>query len=62
MAAAMLRFPITSVLLATLLLGKDGLAVMPLVIVGVVVALVVSERLEGILPARPAKTLEVNPS
>jgi hypothetical protein len=34
----MLRLPLTSVLLATLLLFSDGLAVMPLVIVAVVVA------------------------
>jgi H+/Cl- antiporter ClcA len=54
MCAAMLRFPITSVLLATLLLGTDGLAVMPLVIVGVVVAFVAVERLDGLLPGRPA--------
>ncbi|MHA6795524.1 chloride channel protein [Pseudonocardia bannensis] len=45
MCAAMLRLPLTSVLLATLLLGADGLAVMPLVIVGVVVAHVVTARL-----------------
>lgn len=34
----MLRLPLTSVLLATLLLSSDGLAMMPLVIVAVVVA------------------------
>src|SRR4029077_13778226 len=42
MSAAMLRLPLTSVLLATLLLAADGLAVMPLVIVAVVVAYVVT--------------------
>ena len=42
----MLRLPITSVLLATLLLLADGLAVMPLVIVSVVVAFGVAARLE----------------
>ncbi|WP_326834376.1 chloride channel protein [Amycolatopsis rhabdoformis] len=42
MSAVMLRLPLTSVLLATLLLGSDGLAVMPLVIVAVVVAHVVA--------------------
>jgi hypothetical protein len=42
MTAAILRLPFTSVLLATLLLTSDGLAVMPLVIVAVVVAFVVS--------------------
>ncbi len=42
MCAVMLRLPITSVLLATLLFFSDGLAVMPLVIVAVVVAFVSS--------------------
>jgi hypothetical protein len=45
MSVVMLRLPMTSVLLATLLLLSDGLAVMPLVIVAVVVAFVASERL-----------------
>ena len=44
MCAVMLRLPLTSVLLATLLLQSDGLAVMPLVIVAVVVAYVVAAR------------------
>jgi H+/Cl- antiporter ClcA len=45
MTAVMLRLPLTSVLLATLLLGSDGVAVMPLVIVAVVVAYVAAARL-----------------
>ena len=45
MGAVMLRLPMTSVLLATLLLLSDGLATMPLVIVAVVVAYVASARL-----------------
>ncbi|MCQ1578461.1 chloride channel protein [Streptomyces parvus] len=45
MCVAMLRLPMTSVLLATLLLGKEGLTLMPLVIVAVVVAYVVTVRL-----------------
>ncbi|MEV7315051.1 chloride channel protein [Streptomyces microflavus] len=45
MCVAMLRLPMTSVLLATLLLGREGLTVMPLVIVAVVVAYVVTLRL-----------------
>ncbi|GEL19792.1 chloride channel protein [Pseudonocardia asaccharolytica] len=45
MCVVMLRLPMTSVLLATLLLFSDGLAVMPLVIVAVVVAHVVTARL-----------------
>src|SRR5450755_4590597 len=42
MCAVMLRLPLTSVLLATLLLYSDGVAVMPLVIVAVVVAYMAS--------------------
>ena len=49
MCTVMLSLPLTSTLLATLLLGTDGLNVMPLVIVAVVVAYVVSARLT---PAR----------
>ncbi len=46
MCAVMLRLPLTSVLLATLLLTSDGLAVMPLVIVSVVVAYVLAASFE----------------
>jgi H+/Cl- antiporter ClcA len=42
MCACMLRLPLTSVLLATLLLGSDGLATMPVVIVAVVVSYMLS--------------------
>jgi H+/Cl- antiporter ClcA len=52
MCAVMLTLPLTSVLLATLLLASDGLAVMPLVIVAVVVAYVASARI-GPPPAQP---------
>ncbi|CAM5650638.1 chloride channel protein [Streptomyces viridifaciens] len=45
MCVALLRLPMTSVLLATLLLGADGLTVMPLVIVSVVVAYVLTLRI-----------------
>jgi H+/Cl- antiporter ClcA len=45
MCTAMLTLPLTSTLLASLLLGTDGLNVMPLVIVAVVVAYVTSARL-----------------
>jgi H+/Cl- antiporter ClcA len=52
MCAVMLGFPLTAVLLTTLLLGSDGMTVVPLVIVSVVVAYVLSARLN---PApRPA--------
>ena len=40
----MLRLPLTSVLLATLLLASDGVRVMPLAIVAVVVSYVVTAR------------------
>jgi hypothetical protein len=45
MSAVMLRLPLTAVLLATLLLFSDGLAVTPLAIVAVVVAYLVSLRI-----------------
>ena len=51
MTAAMLRLPMTSVLLATLLLLSSGLEAMPLVIVSVAVAYVAAERL---MPAATA--------
>lgn len=51
MSAVMLRLPLTSVLLATLLLGSDGLAVMPLAIVAVAVAYIASARLTP--PSQP---------
>jgi H+/Cl- antiporter ClcA len=45
MSTVMLRLPLTSTMLATLLLAVDALAVMPLVIVAVVVAYVATARL-----------------
>lgn len=45
MCVSMLRLPLTSVLLATVLLTSDAFAVMPLVIVAVVVAHVITGRL-----------------
>jgi H+/Cl- antiporter ClcA len=53
MTVVMLRLPLTSVLLATVLLSSDGLQVTPLVIVAVVVAYVASARLT---PSPQAKT------
>lgn len=52
MAAVMLTLPLTAVLLATLFLAADGVALMPLVIVSVVVAYVAHARL---LPRPAAK-------
>jgi H+/Cl- antiporter ClcA len=55
MCTVMLTLPLTSTLLATLLLGADGLAAMPLVIVAVVVAYVTTAHLTPApAPAAPA--------
>ncbi|MFD3403416.1 chloride channel protein [Kribbella sp. NPDC058693] len=54
MCAVMLRLPLTSVLLATLLLGADGLSVTPEVVVAVTVAFVTTSRLPA--PAATAAT------
>jgi H+/Cl- antiporter ClcA len=54
MCVVMLRLPLTSVLLATLLLLSDGLAVMPLVIVAVAVAYVAAARLTPAAAEAPA--------
>jgi H+/Cl- antiporter ClcA len=62
MSAAMLQLPLTSVLLATVILGTDGFTVMPLVIVSVTVSYVASARLSppqvpaDHRPAAPAPT------
>lgn len=45
MTATMLKLPLTAVLLATLLIGSEGVKTMPLVIVAVVVSFVVTTRL-----------------
>jgi H+/Cl- antiporter ClcA len=45
MRTAMLRLPLTSTLLATLLLGTDGVSVTPQVVVAVAVSFVVSNVL-----------------
>jgi H+/Cl- antiporter ClcA len=57
MSVVMLRLPLTSVLLPSLLLTSDGLAVMPLVIVAVVVAYVASAR----FTPTPSSTPETPP-
>ena len=53
MCTVMLGLPLTATLLATLLLGTDGLAVMPLVIVAVVVAYVTTAHLTPPQPTPP---------
>jgi hypothetical protein len=65
LCAVMLRLPLTSVLLATLLLSSDGLQVMQLAIVAVVVAYVASARLTpppAPAPPRPAEVAAPRPS
>ena len=61
MTAAMLRLPLTAVLLATLLLGSDGLAVSPLVIVAVVISYVISVRLTPPTSQAPAAGIRAFP-
>ena len=58
MCTVMLSLPLTATMLATLLLGADGLEVMPVVIVAVVVAHVVTARLTPTPPAEPAVPAE----
>jgi H+/Cl- antiporter ClcA len=53
MCAAMLRLPLTSALLATLLLGTDGISVTPQVVVAVVVAFVITTLLPVPSPKEP---------
>ena len=53
MTAAMLRLPMTAVLLTTLFLGSDGFPVMPLTIVAVVVAYVTANWLSASPRPRP---------
>jgi H+/Cl- antiporter ClcA len=52
MVVVMLGLPLSAVLLATLLLGSDGIDVTPLVIIAVAIAYVVTERLSP-SPAAP---------
>ncbi len=60
MTAAMLRLPLVSVLLATLLIGAQGVTVMPLVIVAVVVSYVATARLTP--PPEPERAPEPEPA
>jgi len=62
MTVVMLRLPLTSVLLATLLLSSDGLQVMPLVIVAVAVAYVASARLTPSPQAETPRTARETPA
>ena len=68
--ASVLRLPLSAVVLAAVLTGKSGAGTMPLVIVGVVVAYVVSTVLSGfprtkVTPgdtADPAAAEQVSPA
>jgi H+/Cl- antiporter ClcA len=72
MCVVMLDLPLTSVLIATVLLFSDGLTVMPLVIVAVVVAYVTAARIapaapegaspEGAAPAQAAPAAAAGPA
>jgi H+/Cl- antiporter ClcA len=53
MCATMLRLPLTSTLLATLLMGADGVAVTPQVVVAVAVAFVITNVLPAPGPKEP---------
>jgi H+/Cl- antiporter ClcA len=61
MSTVMLRLPLTATLLATVLLGADGITAMPLVIVAVVVAYVLTARLTP-APAAPVPGDEPAPT
>ena len=54
MCTSMLRLPLTSTLLATLLLGADGVSVTPQVVVAVVVAYVLTNVLPAPGPSGPS--------
>lgn len=62
MTVSMLRLPLTSVMLATLLLSSDALTVMPLAIVAVVVAYVASAQLPIGRQPQPAPAPARQPS
>ncbi len=50
LVASMLRLPLTSVLIVTVVLGTDGVRVMPLTIIAVVLAYVIGSRLVKTVP------------
>jgi H+/Cl- antiporter ClcA len=62
MTAAVMKLPLTSVLLASLLLLSDAAKVMPLVIVAVVVAYVAVARIGPRLATRPADAAQQPPA
>jgi hypothetical protein len=62
LSAVMLRLPLTAVLLASLLLFSDGVAVTPLVIVAVVVAYITSLRIAPASWALPGTATAATPA
>ncbi len=62
MCTTMLRLPLTATLLAVLLLGADGAAVTPPVIVAVVIAFVVTNLLPAPAPVEPAAVPAAQPA
>jgi H+/Cl- antiporter ClcA len=62
MTVAMLGLPLVSVLLATLILQADGIALMPLVIVAVVVSYVAAARLAPLLETAAQRAPAASPS
>jgi H+/Cl- antiporter ClcA len=62
MTAAMLGLPLVSVLLASLLLAADGIALMPLIIVAVVVAYVLSAHFAPSPASEDAGAAAVGPA
>jgi hypothetical protein len=62
MSTVMLGLPLTSVLIATIILPSDSLALMPLVIVAVVVAYIGSARLAPAPEAPPAPGAPAEPA
>jgi len=58
MTAVMLGLPLTAVLLASVFMAADGLALVPLIIVAVCIAYVVSARLTPVPPASPGSEPE----
>jgi H+/Cl- antiporter ClcA len=62
MCVAMLKLPLTSVLLGSLLVSKDAAAVMPLVIVAVTVCYVVTARITPAAPAAAPATVPAAPA
>jgi H+/Cl- antiporter ClcA len=62
LCVAMLGLPLTAVLLATLLMGKDGITVMPLVIVAVVTSRIGSTWLSPAVKTDPPAAPETAPA